>query len=431
MGVIPCTLIRLFRDRGFLVRYRDLFAVREFRLLYAGLASSYAGDQLAALAVSVLVLDRTGSGILSGLAYASAYLPSLVAAPLLGALADRLPRRGLLIACDLARSALVSAMLIHGLPVWALVVLLYAASLFTPPFMAARSALIAEILPVDAAVTGNGLIRVTHQLSQVLGLALGGLAIGWIGPEGALACNALTFAVSAALSAGLRPRPRPAGSGSVLGGSRAGVRYVFADPWLRGCLLLVWPVSMFVYAPEAVVYLYATSLGGGAPLAGLMLSSAALGFASGTVLLTRLVPPRTRDRLLIPFAILAGAALIPLWAKPSPPVVVVLLFASGVGGAFSAPLNALFVQRVSPEFRGRAMGVAVAGLAGGQGLGFLLAGALSSAGLHPAALWAGCGAAATLAALLAALTWARDTPPPSSSSSAGLGTPVRETADKR
>ncbi|MEW9555544.1 MFS transporter [Nonomuraea sp. NPDC050783] len=154
---------------------------------------------------------------------------------------------------------------------------------------------------------------------------------------------------------------------------------------------------MFVYAPEAVAYPYATSLGGGAPLAGSMLSSAALGFASGTVVLTRLVSPPTRDRLLVPFAVLAGTALIPLWARPSPPVVIALFFASGVGGAFSAPLNALFARRVSPAFRGRAVGVAVAGLSGGQGAGFLLAGTLSSAGLHPAALTAGCGAAAALA----------------------------------
>src|ERR1700754_2262563 len=119
-----------------MVRYRDLFAVREFRYLYLGLVISYVGDQLAAVAVAVLVFDRTGSALLTGLAYASAFLPAL-AGPLLGAYADRLPRRGLLVGCDLIRAVLVAALIVPGMPVWPAIVLLFAGHTVTPLFVAA------------------------------------------------------------------------------------------------------------------------------------------------------------------------------------------------------------------------------------------------------------------------------------------------------
>jgi MFS family permease len=83
--------------------YRALFTHREFRHLYAAQALSYLGDQLAAVAVAVIVYDRTGSGLLTAVAYASAWLPGVVGGPALGFLADRYPRRTVMIAGDLVR----------------------------------------------------------------------------------------------------------------------------------------------------------------------------------------------------------------------------------------------------------------------------------------------------------------------------------------
>jgi hypothetical protein len=71
------------------------------------------------------------------------------------------------------------------------------------------------------------------------------------------------------------------------------------------------------------------------------------------------------------------AGLVPVWLGTGTAVLVlvlVCLVASGVGGAFTIPLNVAFVQAVPSAYRGRAFGVAVAGLSGVQGLGVLLAG---------------------------------------------------------
>ena len=159
-----------------MVRYRDLFVVREFRYLYVGLIVSYVGDQLAAVAVAVLVFNRTNSGLLTGLAYASAFLPAL-AGPVLGAYADRLPRRALMVCCDLMRALVVAALVIPGMLIWLMIVLLFAGHTFTPLFVAARSAILPEVLDGERYVAGNGLRTITVQLCQVVGAAGGGVVV--------------------------------------------------------------------------------------------------------------------------------------------------------------------------------------------------------------------------------------------------------------
>ncbi|TDD23374.1 MFS transporter [Nonomuraea diastatica] len=384
-----------------MVTFSDLFRVREFRYLYPAYALSYFGDQFAGIAVAVLVFDKTGSTLVTAVALAAAFLPSALG-PVLGSLADRLPRRGLLIVCDLARAGLVALLAAPGMPVGAAIALLYLAHLFTPPFTGARAALMPEVLDGEAYIRGNGLTNLTHQISQVAGFALGGAAVVLITPVGALLVNAATFALSAALIwRGVRPRPAPAADGtwSPLRDARAGVRYVFGDPWLRACLLLVWLVPAFAFGAEAVAYPLAHELGGGPELAGVIMATIALGYATGALLLTRWTPPAVRDRALLPLAALAGAALLPLFAQPPAAVALALLFCCGIGCSFSTPLNAVFIQRVAPAYRGRAMGVAIAGLTGGQGGGFLLAGWISGLGVPASATVGICGALALAVAL--------------------------------
>lgn len=384
--------------------YRSLFRVREFRFLYAGYALSYGGDQLSSIAVAVLVFDRTESGLLTSVAFASAFLPSALG-PWLGTIADRIPRRQVMIGCDLARAALVAMLAVPGLPIWQAMVLLYLTHLFTPAFTAARAATMPEVLSGEAYILGNGLTNITHQLSQVGGFAIGGATVALITPAGTLLVNAATFALSAVLIwSGVRRRPAAAagaaGRRSVLSDAFGGLRYVFSDQWLRGCLLLVWIVPALAFAPGAIAYPYARELGGGPPLTGMFLASGALGLATGSLLLTRFAGQRLRTRLLIPQAAMAGACLVPLLTHPPAPLVALALFGCGLGCAFAVPLNAEFVLRVAPEFRGRAMGVAVGGIAAGQGLGFLSAGWILEAGTAASTTAGLFGIAATTAAVV-------------------------------
>ena len=74
------------------VAYRDVFAVAEFRALWLAQLLSVAGDQLARVALTVLVYDRTRSALLAAVTYAATIIPVFAGGILLSGLADRLPR---------------------------------------------------------------------------------------------------------------------------------------------------------------------------------------------------------------------------------------------------------------------------------------------------------------------------------------------------
>ena len=92
--------------------FHDVFAVREFRALWAAYVLSAVGDRLALVALTLLVYDRTHSPLLAAVAFAAGTLPYLVGALFLSGIADRFPRREVMVVCDLLRALLLGAMLL-------------------------------------------------------------------------------------------------------------------------------------------------------------------------------------------------------------------------------------------------------------------------------------------------------------------------------
>src|SRR3954469_25003404 len=107
-------------DSGRRVTFRDVLANREFRALYVAQALSVVGDQLARIAVAVLVFSRSHSALLTAASFAVSYLPWVVGGPLLAGYADRLRRRNVMIFCDLLRGGLVLVLTVPHLPTAAL-----------------------------------------------------------------------------------------------------------------------------------------------------------------------------------------------------------------------------------------------------------------------------------------------------------------------
>ena len=114
--------------------FRNVFAHREFRVLWASYVLSAAGDRLALVALTLLVYGRSRSPLLAAVTFAAGFVPYLFGSMLLSGLADRLPRRTLMVGCDLARLVLVAAMLWPGASLAALITLLYLVTLLQPPF---------------------------------------------------------------------------------------------------------------------------------------------------------------------------------------------------------------------------------------------------------------------------------------------------------
>jgi MFS family permease len=360
--------------------YREVFAVREFRALFAAHVASLLGDQAAKVALSILVYDRSDSPLLAALTYAVGYLPWIVGGPVLSPLADRLPRKRVMVRCDVARAALVALMVLPHMPIWLLFALLSGASLLGPPFEAARAATLPDVLTGDRYIVGSSLSNITIQLSQAVGFVLGGAAVVWLKPRGALLADAVSFLVSGLLIArGVRYRQAAARGGrpTLRADIVEGARVVFHSRMLRSILLLAWFGAAFALVPEGLAVTYARRLGYGPIATGFLTAASPAGLVVGALLIGRLMAPSTRLRLMRP---LAAAAFVPLvLTAMHPPVwgAVVLWTLSGIGLAYQLPANATFMQAVPHEARGRAFGLAQTGIQALQGLSIAGAGALA------------------------------------------------------
>lgn len=378
------------------------FAVAEFRALWLAQVFSVAGDQLAAVGIAVLVFDRTGSPAWTALSYAMTFLPDLAGGALLGGLADRYPRRHVMIACDLARAALVAVMAIPGQPVAFLVVILAVTQLLSAPFQAARNAVLPAVLAGERYLAGVMVSRITLQLGQVAGFAAGGVVVATLGTGSALRVDAGTFLLSAALvRACVRPH-RPAGadgkSPTWWGGIRAGFALVAGDPQLRSLIGLACICGAYV-VPEGLAAPYAAQIHAGTTAVGWLMAASPAGMVTGMLLLRRL-PATARPRLMGPLAVASCAALLPTALGPPLAWTVVLWYASGTASAYNMITNVMFVQRVPDHARGQAVGLAQAAIRLAQGIGIVGSGLLAQV-LTPAVVVAVAAVAGVLLACAA------------------------------
>ncbi len=350
--------------------FREVFASTEFRAVFSAAVLSWVGDFMAKAAVSALVYRQTGSVAESAASFAVGFLPWVIGGPVLAALAERYPPRGVMITCDVLRALLIALLALPGTPVPVLLALLFAAALLNPPFEASRSALLPRILDGDRYVVGLAAQNSTGQGAQVVGY-LSGAALGAVNPRLALLVDATTFIVSGLLI-GLRVRNRPAVLSQsqrthLLKETAQGFRVVFGTPVLRAIALTVLAVQLFSSPVEGLAAAWAARLEPDTAhrglAQGLIMMGTPFGFFVGGLLLTRLVPPEGRRGMIRPFAVLAPATLVPMMFNPSAPVVAGLAALCGLCTAGMLPAsNGLFVQALPRMYRARAFGVMQSGM---------------------------------------------------------------------
>ena len=392
------------------IRFRDVFAVAEFRALWAAQLLSIIGDQFARVALTVLVFDRTRSALLAAVTFVASVVPMFIGGITLAWLADRHPRRAVMILCDLIRCALVLLMAVPGMPLAAMVALLFVVTLAGAPFNSARAAIYPEVLTGESYVVGTAIGLTTVQFAQVVGFALGGTIAGFFGTRTSLVIDAATFAVSGLIvQSRVRSRPAPAPvahrderSGR-LAGILAGTRLVFANRVLRTTMLFGW-LAAFYSAPEGVVTPLARDLGGGTLAVGVILAAQALGITTGVLAFSRLVPPPARLRYMGPLAF-AGCAVLVLFAwRPGLLLSLLVLFVSGLCACYQLAANSAFVGATPTGQRGQAFGLAQGGISLGEGVVLIAAGA--AADRHsPALVIAVCGVVGAILAVVLALSW--------------------------
>ncbi|MDT0327051.1 MFS transporter [Nocardiopsis lambiniae] len=392
--------------------YRDVMAIGEFRAVWLAHALSMIGGNLLNIATSILVFQLTDSPLAAGITIAVTFLPPIIAGPLLSGLADLFPRRQVMVVCDLLRAALIVSIGIPGMPVWAIWTLLFCSVLPSLPFAAARAAMLTEIVQGERYVASTAIIQLTAQIGMLLGLVAGGVIVALVGPHITVMSNGAVFVMTALIVLfGVKARPAPAreeqgeGGGGFLTMAGGGAKLVFGDSKLRTLALMAWLAGLYM-VPYGLANPLAAEAGGGEAAAGLIMAGTPIGAFVGGLILTRLVPPPTRIRLLGPLAVMTSVPLLIWLFQPPLWLMVTALALCGAAGSYQFVANAAFVLCVPKEGRALAFGLVAAGLQAAQGLGILAAGFFAEF-FGTGAVVVSAGVLGITCAVLLTLPWSR------------------------
>jgi MFS family permease len=385
--------------------FTAVLAVTEFRALWFAEAQSVFGDQLAKVALTILVYNRTGSPLLAALMYALTFLSALIGGLGLSQLADRFQRRKLMIVSALAQAALVGLMAIPGMPIVLLCALVLGVGLVQSPSAAAQNAMTREIFTDDELYLRSQDLRgISTNTIMLLGLAGGGMLVVAMGASLALALNAATFVVSGVLIARFVKERQIAGSKE--DGWFGAAKWVFGRSRMRVLLTLSWLVGLVVI-PEGLVAPLARELNVGDAAVGWLLAADPLGFVVGVYVLSRFVAAHHRVRVMGLLAAGASATLIGFALHPNIVFALVLLAIAGMFGAYQITVSATFNSLVPNDIRGGAFGIIRTGLRVSQGIGVAIGGAVAQGIGSATNTISLAGVVGVLIAVPAAVAWAR------------------------
>ncbi len=378
-----------------------------FRRLWIADMISLLGDWAGRLALTVLVFERTGSDAWAAAVTAVSLAGFVGVGQVLATLADRHGRVAVMLAADVARAVLFVTMLI-SLPIGGYLVLAFLAGLATPPFEAARSAALPDLVPEEREGEALALAGISVQSSLVLGYAAGGLLLTVVEPEAAIAINAASFIVSAVVLLGLRgtPAANPARVRSTVTRSLGdGAAALFGDRMVRRAIVIVAGAGALGTVGEALVVPYASNIGLSDSLLGVLAAAVPI----GTLIGTAAISTGTRDHHALLRnaawcgAVTAAVAAPLFWFEARGALAFLAFVVAGGIFAVSIPTNQVIGMRLHRDTRASAMGIAVGVLMGSQALGAAVGGFAASAIGPPQAI-AGAFALAAVLNLWAAFT---------------------------
>jgi MFS family permease len=350
-----------------------------FLRLWIGQGTSFLGDAVSMIALVVLVVQITGSASAVGGALIARLLPTL-ASPLAGVLADRLDRRLVLVASDLARAVFVLGLIFARdlATIYVLVFLLgLARTLFNPTVRAAFPSVVGG----GDLTRANALIGGTFSVSETAGPALGGLLVATVGVDAAFVLDAATYLISAAMLS-LIPLPRPereeAGFGEDL---RSGFAYLARSrvplAIVLGAFLTVLTINITI---PAEIFLAKETFDAGDAGYGLLVGLYGGGMVLGSALMVAL-GDRVRLLPLYFFGVFAIAlALLGTGLSPTFGLALGALVVAGIANGTENVITETILQKRVPEaFLGRVFSVRFLGFSVGEILAYGMGGAIVDA----------------------------------------------------
>jgi MFS family permease len=358
---------------------------RDYRVYFWGSLVSLVGGWMQNAAQAWLVYDLTGSKVWLGVVSMLSTLPILLVSLWGGALADRVPRRRILLATQSASAVLALALaVIVGagvVQVAHILALAFALGVVLGYDMPARQAFVVDLVGREDLSNAIALNAAVFHGARVVGPAVAGVLIAWIGPTPCFAINGLSFgAVIVALLAlrleGISKQSRPARDGE---GILSGFGLVRRTPGLTALMGLALVMGIFGWSYTVLMPAFARDVLGVGPAGyGWLMAVNGLGSVLGSLLVAWIPQGRAMRWLNVWSIALFSAATFGFASVTSFPVALAFLGVSGVGlSAFFSSNNTLIQISVEDAVRGRVMGVYTAVFGAMLPLGALEAGAMA------------------------------------------------------
>ena len=327
---------------------------RNVRLFFSGYTASLVGSSMVPVALSFAVLKSGhGSGAV-GAVLAAETVPLVLLLLVGGQVADRLPRRAVMVAADVLRlvsQTLLTVLLATGHPPVTVIMALAAVlgvgqAFFNPAF----TGFVPQIASADSLQDTNALSGLAKAVSRVSGPGIAGVMIAAIGAWSAIAVGALTYAVSLFCLLRIHPRPaeKSASEETFRSGLTTGWRGFSERSWLWTVVLQGGLAQLFTFAPFLVLGASMYSHGNGSAAWGAILAADGVGGLAGALFAMRLRPARP-----LPLAVgcSLGLAATPVLLAVHAPLPLILAGSalSGVGVAIFLSLFDTVLQRNVPE----------------------------------------------------------------------------------
>lgn len=359
---------------------------KEFRVFYFGQLISITGTWMQNMAQAWLVYRLSHSSLLLGIVAFSGLLPVLLFGLIGGMLADRIPRRTLLLSVQLIAmlQAFTLATLVFGgwIETWHIIVLAFILGTVHAIEMPSRHSFLAELVPSQALPNAIALNSTIFNLARFAGPAIAGWLVGAIGEGFVFFINGLTFlAVFGGLlmlEAGRVPSHQ--GDQNRWALLREGLDYAWKTGTVRIALALLMIGSVAAPAYNVLMPIFANRVfHGGAELLGWMLGSAGIGALAGAMRLAYLAGRQSLPQNIAFAAILAGAAMAAFANVEQLSLALPLLAVLGFAiTTMTASVNTLLQIRVPNRLRGRTMALFSVLFIGVTSLGNLLAGSAAA-----------------------------------------------------
>jgi MFS family permease len=390
----------------------------DYRLFFFSQLGSLTGTWLQSLAQSWLVLTLTNSPVQLGLIGVCQFGPSLLFGLPGGVLADRLPKRKLLIATQsvifAVTAALAVVVLLGRVELWHIYAAALSIGTVNAVDMPTRQAFVSEMVGKDDLMNAVALNSALFNATRIIGPALAGVLLSTVGPALCFAINAVTFLPVIAALAVMRTEGAPRGSGAGATSAwhrlREGLRYVASTPAVLLPIVLVGFVATFGMNFNVWVPLLARdALDIGAAGFGILMASLGVGSLAGALTLAFVGRKPHRRAMLLTACLFGGLEIaLAVAVVAGVPLAGVIALMAAVGFAMSTTMAMAntTVQTTAPdELRGRVMSVYTTVFFGSSPLGAAVAG--GTAAVFGAAAALALGGSVALAAALGVAAWGR------------------------